>query len=76
MNFKPIELIPEETARVVANERKVNRFIRRFDALLEKVHLGGRKGRYDDINFEFMGGSERPPAQAALRQEPAAALEG
>ncbi|MCP3984425.1 MAG: hypothetical protein GY723_08545 [bacterium] len=57
MNFNPIELIPEETARIVAKERKVNRFVRRLDALLEKAHLGGRKGRYDDINFEFMGGT-------------------
>lgn len=57
MNFKPIELIPEETARIVATERKVNRFVRGLDAFLEKYHLGGRKGRYDDLHFEFMGGT-------------------
>ncbi len=57
VNFSPIELIPEQTARIVAAERKVNRFVRGLDALLEKCHLGGRKGRYDDIHFEFMGGT-------------------
>jgi len=57
VNFNPIELIPEETARIVATEQMVNRFIRGLDAFLEKYHLGGRKGRYDDINFEFMGGT-------------------
>jgi hypothetical protein len=53
----PIELKPEETARVVALEEKVNRWVRRLDELLEKLHLGGRKGRYDDIHYEFMGGT-------------------
>ncbi|HJO24664.1 MAG: hypothetical protein QF890_02750 [Myxococcota bacterium] len=57
MNLKPIELIPDQTARIIAKERRVNRFMRRRDAILEKCHLGGRKGRYDDITFEFMGGT-------------------
>ena len=57
MNFIPIELKPEESARVLAVEEKVNDWVRRLDALREKLHLGGRKGRYDDINYEFVGGT-------------------
>jgi len=57
VNLKPIELKPEETARVVATEEKVNRWVRQLDKWLEKLHLGGRKGRYDDVNYEFMGGT-------------------
>jgi hypothetical protein len=57
MQCTPIELKPEETARVAAREARVNRWIRRLDAQLEKLHLGGRKGRYDDVRYEFMGGT-------------------
>ncbi|MBW2316896.1 MAG: hypothetical protein JRH10_22265, partial [Deltaproteobacteria bacterium] len=57
MDVTPIELKPEETARIRAFEKKVNHWVRRLDDRLEKLHLGGRKGRYDDENFEFMGGS-------------------
>ena len=57
MEFQPIELIPEETAAIVARERKVNRLVRRMDAGLKRWHLGGRKGDYDDVNFEFVGGA-------------------
>ena len=57
MNVTPIELEPKETARIRAFEEKVNRWVRGFDDLLEKLHLGGRKGRYDDIHYEFMGGT-------------------
>ncbi len=57
MDVTPIELKPEETARIRAFEEKVNGWVRGLDALMEKLHLGGRKGRYDDEHFEFMGGT-------------------
>lgn len=53
----PIELKAAEVDRIVRLEVKVNRWVRAFDAWRERLHLGGRKGRYDDVDYEFMGGT-------------------
>ena len=57
MEFEPIALKEEEVAKIVARERKVNGWVRGLDARLKRWHLGGRKGEYDDVRFEFEGGA-------------------
>ncbi|MEE3327336.1 MAG: hypothetical protein VX252_08385 [Myxococcota bacterium] len=57
MEFEPIELIEAETAKILAREHTVNRWVRGLDARLKRWRLGGRKGEYDDERFEFEGGS-------------------
>ena len=39
-------------------EKILNGAVRGYDALMGAVKLGGRKGRYDDYNFEFKGGAK------------------
>lgn len=43
--------------KVHHTERVVNKFVRGYDYWMGKLHLGGRKGDYDDINYEFNGGT-------------------
>ena len=57
MEFEPIALKEEEVAKIVAREQKVNGWVRGLDARLKRWHLGGRKGEYDDVRFEFEGGA-------------------
>ena len=47
----------EAIARVHRVEELLNRAIRGYDKIAGALHLGGRKGSYDDINYEFEGGS-------------------
>jgi len=39
------------------SEQWVNRVARGWDATLSRLHLGGRKGPYDDYAYEFEGGA-------------------
>jgi len=37
-------------------ERIANRIVRSYDGVLERLHLGGRAAKYDDVHYEFIGG--------------------
>lgn len=39
-------------------ERVVNRAVRTYDAVMGKLHLGGRRAAYDDHAYEFIGGAK------------------
>lgn len=56
MRFAKIEISPRTTENVRAAERVLNNIVRGRDALLAKLHAGGRKARYDDEHYEFLGG--------------------
>lgn len=56
MRFTKIETSPRTTRNVRLFESALNDAVRGRDALLEKLRLGGRKARYDDVNYEFLGG--------------------
>ena len=47
----------EAIARVHQVEELLNRAVRGYDKIAGTLHIGGRKGSYDDINYEFEGGS-------------------
>ena len=55
-----IEKLPVSPRAVAVNqglERALNRVVRTRDRLLERAHLGGRRARYDDLRYEFVGGA-------------------
>jgi hypothetical protein len=39
-------------------EKVANRAVRGYDAMMARLHLGGRKGAYDDDHYEFNGGAK------------------
>ncbi len=57
MEMLPLQVSPRasEINRLV--ERVMNRTVRSYDTVMEKLHLGGRKARYDDTGYEFIGGA-------------------
>ncbi|MBX7193710.1 MAG: hypothetical protein K1X94_16765 [Sandaracinaceae bacterium] len=51
-------LVNERAARLnLGVERLVNRLVRTSDAVAERLHLGGRAAKYDDVHYEFEGGA-------------------
>ncbi len=56
MRFSKVEISPRTTRNVRAAENVLNEVVRGRDALLAKLKLGGRKARYDDERYEFLGG--------------------
>ncbi len=58
MEFAKIALNPRAKDLHDRVENAANRAVRGFDAVMEKLHLGGRKGAYDDLNYEFNGGAK------------------
>ena len=58
MEFQTVE-ISQRAARVSDHiERVANRAVRTWDRALGALHLGGRKGPYDDERYEFVGGAK------------------
>ena len=58
MEFEKIELNPQSAKIQRRVEEVVNRLVRGYDGLMGRLHLGGRKGDYDDIHYEFNGGAQ------------------
>ena len=55
MEFEKIALNPEPKEIHDRVEEVVNTLVRGYDAVMGGLRLGGRKGNYDDVNFEFNG---------------------
>ena len=64
MQFPKVSVSPRVTRVNRAVEHVVNGAIRRYDGVLSKARLGGRKANYDDLEYEFIGG----PADALRRK--------
>lgn len=58
MNFEKIDLNPKAQELHDRVENIMNSTVRGYDAVMGKLHLGGRKGDYDDYNYEFNGGAK------------------
>ena len=58
MRFEKIALNPKAVELHDRVEKVVNRTFRGYDTVMGKLHLGGRKGDYDDYNYEFNGGAK------------------
>ena len=58
MEFEKIELNPQSAVIQRRVEEVVNTLVRGYDEVMGRLHLGGRKGDYDDIHYEFNGGAE------------------
>lgn len=58
MKFEKIALNPEPKQIHDRVEDAVNTLVRGYDAVMGTLRLGGRKGNYDDVNFEFNGGAK------------------
>jgi len=56
MDLPKIETNPKVAAWNRESERVLNHLVRDWDAVMSKLHLGGRKGPYDDYAYEFEGG--------------------
>ena len=57
MKFERLQTNPKFDKANRDIEEIVNRFVRGWDNSLSALHLGGRKAPYDDLAFEFEGGS-------------------
>jgi len=55
---KNIKIKPEATKLHGKIERIANSLFRNYDKVMGKLGLGGRKGDYDDYNYEFIGGAK------------------
>ncbi len=58
MQFEKIALNPEPKQIHDQIEEVVNTLVRGYDTLMGTLGLGGRKGDYDDVNYEFNGGAK------------------
>jgi len=58
MEFEKIELNPRPKEIHDQVEEVVNTLVRGYDAVMGTLRLGGRKGNYDDVNYEFNGGAK------------------
>jgi hypothetical protein len=58
MEFEKIELNPQSAVIQRRVEAVVNSLVRGYDGVMGRLHLGGRKGDYDDIHYEFNGGAK------------------
>jgi len=58
--MKPLAINVNPKAEVVNRrvEETLNRLVRGYDAMMAKLHLGGRKAQYDDARYEFIGGAQ------------------
>jgi hypothetical protein len=57
MQFQKIP-VNERAAQINRDvEAVVNRAVRTYDAVMGKLHLGGRRAAYDDEAYEFVGGA-------------------
>jgi len=58
MEFNALPINENVTRNVERVESTVNAMVRSYEKLTSLVGLGGRKGPYDDKNFEFVGGAK------------------
>jgi len=58
MQFNKIELNPRVHEIHGQVEGVLNQLVRGYDATMGALYLGGRKGDYDDVNYEFNGGAK------------------
>ena len=58
MEFEKIELNPPSAVIQRRVDEVVNTLVRGYDEVMGRLHLGGRKGDYDDIHYEFNGGAK------------------
>ncbi len=58
MSFQKIAINPRATRIHDEVERRANSLVRGFDRAMAFLHLGGRKGDYDDLRYEFVGGAK------------------
>ncbi len=58
MDFNKIELNPRVQEVHDQVEGMLNSLVRGYDATMGALRLGGRKGNYDDVNYEFNGGAK------------------
>ena len=58
MEFEKIELNPQSAVIQRRVEEVANSLVRGYDGVMGRLHLGGRKGDYDDIHYEFNGGAQ------------------
>ena len=58
MEFNALPINENVTRNVERVESTVNAVVRSYEKLASMVGLGGRKGPYDDNNFEFVGGAK------------------
>ena len=56
MQATKLPVSPRATRLNLAIEQVVNRVVRTSDAVAERLHLGGRAAKYDDVHYEFVGG--------------------
>ncbi len=64
MQIATLPVNPRAVAMNRGVERVLNRLVRTRDRWLERAHLGGRRAKYDDEHYEFVGG-----ARDALRKK-------
>lgn len=57
MQFEKRPVNPNAKRLNTKLERGLNLAVRGLDGVLERARLGGRKARYDDIAYEFVGGA-------------------
>ncbi len=58
MQFNKLPVNERATKIIGDVERVVNHAVRGYDSLKSRLHIGGRKGNYDDANYEFIGGAK------------------
>jgi hypothetical protein len=58
MQFEKIELNPQSAKIQRHLEELLNGLVRGYDGVMGRLHLGGRKGDYDDVHYEFNGGAK------------------
>lgn len=57
MEFQKLPVNRKATQLNLEIERLGNRIVRSYDDVLGRLHLGGRAAQYDDVHYEFIGGS-------------------
>ncbi|MBK8996813.1 MAG: hypothetical protein IPM35_13840 [Myxococcales bacterium] len=57
MQFQPLTVNPRAAQVNLEVERLANRIVRSWDEVAERLHLGGRAAKYDDVHYEFVGGA-------------------
>lgn len=58
MEFNALPINENTHKNIEKVEKVLNKAVRGYDKFMGFVGLGGRKGRYDDHNFEFEGGAK------------------
>lgn len=57
MQFQQLKVNPRAAQVNLEVERLANRIVRSWDDFAERLHLGGRAAKYDDVHYEFVGGA-------------------